>query len=167
MGKRLAPPLNDQSPPPLIYHCTEGWIFLSTIPPSESSPTLLDVKGPREDIQAITPHLSHPAPLLEDPSIRGYKDIPHFYPALPLTLFNGDLSSLRVLCLELVRTELPWRNMVNLTSFTLVGAVSIRRLLDFFGSVPYLKEVKICSETPTTGAQNGRLVSLVSKEHVH
>ena len=54
--------------------------------------------------------------------------------------------------------------MVNLTSFTLShtppGAVLVGQLLDFFESTPYLKEVKLCSATPTTGVQNRRLVSL-------
>jgi len=80
------------------------------------------------------------------------------------TLFNGDLSSLRVLHLQSVRTKLLWRNMVNLTSFTLAHVlpvdVSVRRLLDFFESTPHLHNVLLFHTTPTFGAQNGRLVSL-------
>jgi len=125
----------------------------------------LSVKGLIEDVEVITSHLSHPAPLLEHLLIRPHPPYtPGDYPTLPSALFNGDLSSLRTLCLEFVHTELPWRNMVNLTSFTLSnissGAFSIRWLLDFFESAPYLEEVKLCYSTPTTDTQGGQLVSL-------
>ena len=79
------------------------------------------------DLQAIATNLSHPAPLLEKLSIccdSGY-DV-HRNPVLTPALLNGDLPSLRKLRLECVRTELPWRNMVNLTSFRLLLRV-IRR----------------------------------------
>jgi hypothetical protein len=63
-----------------------------------------------------------------------------------------------------VRTELPWRNMVNLTSFelghTIPDHVTIRELLDFFESTPHLRKIKLLFATPTSGAQHGRLVSL-------
>jgi len=69
-----------------------------------------------------------------------------------------------MLRLEFVRTELPWRNMVNLTSLALTrippGAVPAGWLLDFFGSAPYLEEVKIWRATPKSSTQGGRLVSL-------
>ena len=116
-------------------------------------------------LQDITPHLSLPAPLLEDLSIDGGSEyLPRRNPTLTSTLFGGDLSPLRVLYLQSVRTELPWRNMVNLTSFTLAytspGEVSVGHLLDFFECAPRLREVRLRSATPTFGAQNGRLVSL-------
>ena len=54
--------------------------------------------------------------------------------------------------------------MVNLVSFTLtnilLGDLSVGHLLDFFESVPRLREVELASATPTSGAQDGRLVSL-------
>jgi len=69
-----------------------------------------------------------------------------------------------MLRLERIHTELPWRKMDNLTSFTLSrippGAVSVGQLLDFFENAPYLEEVKLCFVIPATGAQNRRLVSL-------
>ena len=53
-------------------------------------------------------------------------------------LFDGNLSSLRELRLKCVRTNLPWRNMAGLTSFTLSytlrGNFPIEHLLDFFGN---------------------------------
>jgi len=125
----------------------------------------LSVKGRSENVEAVTSHLSHPAPLLEHLSMSFDPPWwPSHYPALPPALFNGDLSSLRTLRLELVHTELPWRNMVNLTSLALsnipLGAVSAGQLLDFLESAPYLKEVKFHHAIPITGIQGGRLVSL-------
>ena len=139
-----------------------GHPFFQIIPHATGRLKSLFVEGALEDVQATTSHLSHPAPLLEHLSIRCYED------ALRLnstpTIFAGDLSSLRKLYLSRVRTELPWRNMVNLTSFTLTcnprGAVSVGQFLDFFESTPYLEEINLSFTTPTTGAQNGRLVSL-------
>jgi len=123
----------------------------------------------QEDMQVITSHLSHPAPLLEHLSISCYSSPRHRYPALPSTLFNRDLSSLRKLRLENVRTELLWRNMVDLTSFTLSytppEAVSIGQLLDFFESASYLEKIKF--HFATTSVQNGRLVSLAYLKRIH
>jgi hypothetical protein len=77
-------------------------------------------RGTAGNLQDIAGHLSRPAPLLEKLSIRGYyHDGSHLNPVLTPALFNGDLSSLRSLRLESVRTKLPWRNMVNLTSLKL------------------------------------------------
>jgi len=116
------------------------------------------------NIRSIDFHLSRPAPLLEDLSICGAWSHQHQCPVLASTLFDGNLSSLRKLYLEFVRTELPWRNMVNLMTFTLRhtprGEISASQLLDFFESAPHLREVELHSTTPTPGAQNRRLVSL-------
>ena len=116
-------------------------------------------------IQDIIARLIHPAPLLEELSIcGGYGSGPRSDPVLTTALFGGGLSSLRSLHLRYISTELPWRNMVNLTSFTLArvppGDVSVRQLLDFFESVPQLHEVDLLYATPIPGAQDGRLVSL-------
>ena len=126
------------------------------------------IMGPLDNVEVDThviSRLTHPAPLLEHLTICSNPSIaPDLCPALPPALFSGDLSSLRTLCLESVHTELPWRNMINLTSFILhcipPGAVSVERILDFFENAPYLEEVEFCFTTLTAGAQNGRLVSL-------
>jgi len=126
------------------------------------------IMGPLENVEVDTrviSRLTHPAPLLEHLTIcSNISTTPDLCPALPPALFSGDLSSLRTLCLESVHTELPWRNMINLTSFTLhyipPGVVSVKRILDFFENAPYLEEVELCFATLTAGAQNGRLVSL-------
>ena len=125
----------------------------------------LSIKVVPEILQDITAQLFLPAPLLENLSIDGSCGYTSDrIPVLTSTIFNGDLSSLRELRLEFALTELPWRNMVNLVSFTLaripLGGVSIGHLLDFFESAPRLREVELTSATPTSGAQDGRLVSL-------
>jgi len=139
--------------------------LLQVIPHATSRLKSLTVFTTPERIDHITTHLSHPASHIEHLSIycgSGFE--PTSQPMLKTALFNGDLSSLRTLYLMRVRTELPWKNMVNLTSFTLghtpLGEVSIERLLDFLDSAPRLEIVKLESATPTSGAQNGRLVSL-------
>ena len=139
--------------------------FFEIIPHAIGRLKSLSVEGTPRNVQDITAHLSRPAPLLEDLTICG--GVGHTTdrnPVLTPALFNGDLSSLRELSLEHVRTELPWRNMANLTSFMLVrpspSEVTVRHLLDFFESAPQLRVVDLYFATPTSGAQNGRLVSL-------
>jgi len=106
----------------------------------------------------ITAYPSRSAPFVETLAICG----DGFDPVLPLAFLNLDLSSLHKLHLKWVHTELLWRNMANLTSFALEygSPIPIGHLLDFFESAPRLREVDLYSETLTTGAQNGRLVSL-------
>jgi hypothetical protein len=123
------------------------------------------VNGALEHLLKTTDHLScTAAPLLEELSICSDRDRgPGNNPVLTPVLFNGDLSSLRKLRLKSVRTDLPWRNMVNLTSFMLAymswGQISVEQLLDFFESAPHLRKVNLLN-TPVSGPQNGRLVSL-------
>ena len=137
--------------------------FFETIPCAIGRLKTLSVRAAPPELQSITTHLSRPAPLLEKLSIRNgcYHES---HPVLTPALFNGDLSLLRTLKLESVLTELPWRNMDNLTSFELWwmsrGGVTVKQLLDFFESTPRLCKVGLYSATATSGAQNGRLVSL-------
>ena len=121
------------------------------------------MSGSQEGLRAVIACLFPPTPLLEDLSIRGEFGVaPHRHPVLTSAHFGGDLSSLRKLCLECIRTELPWRNMDNLMSFKLLytSPVSVRQLLDFFESAPHLREVDLLSTTSTFGVQDRRLVSL-------
>ena len=121
----------------------------------------LVIQGTQENLQDIATYLSHPTPLLEDVEINGHSQD---YPTLTTAFFDGDLSFLRKLSLRRVHTQLPWRNMANLTSFTLSYPeeceVSIGQLLDFLESAPSLLEVRLYRATPTSSAQNGRVVSL-------
>jgi len=138
--------------------------LLQVIPLATGRLKSLCVNGSPENLPDITIHLTHPAPFLEHLSIDGgCESSPESSPTLATSLFDGDLSSLRELWLQSVRTELPWRNMVNLTSFTLCnvppGEVSVQHLLDFFENAPRLCQINL--DTPTTsGVQEGRLVSL-------
>jgi len=141
--------------------------FFQIIPHTVGRLKSLTIDGVPENLQDITAHLTCPAPLLEDVILCGdCVQTPDQYPVLTSALFNGDLSSLRNLSLDCVHTELPWRNMVNLTSFTLSntppGGITVIQLLDFFEGAPHLRDVDLyfAIPTPTPGAQSGRLVSL-------
>ena len=137
--------------------------FLQVIPHITRRLKSLFVEGAPCNLEDITARLSLPAPLLQDVSIDARCGIgSEDNPILPSTLFNGDLSSLRKLCLQSVRTELPWKNMANLTSFelSLTSPVSIEKLLNFFERAPHLRKVKLLSVTLTPGAQDRRPMSL-------
>jgi len=139
--------------------------LLQVIPHAADRLKALAIEGAPGNIQDITVHLCRSAPSLDFLSIDGGCEFqPERNPVLAVALFNGDLSSLRVFYLLSVRTELPWRNMVNLTSFRLCHMlpvdVSIRHLLNFFESAPRLRKIQLHFATPTSGAQDGRLVSL-------
>jgi len=116
------------------------------------------------DLQDITKYLIHPAPLLEHLTINRTSGDSGSDSVLPTTLFDGNLSSLRELHLYTVHTQLPWRNMINLTLFSLGfvsnHTISIGQLLDFFESAPRLLEVELLYAALFFGAQNGRVVSL-------
>jgi hypothetical protein len=120
--------------------------FFGIIPYAIGRLRFLKIKGMLGFLKDIADHLSCPAPLLEELTILRACDLgTHHNPVLTPTLFDGDLSSLRTLSLSCVRTELPWRNMVNLRSFSLryqlSDAVTVRQLLDFFEGTPHLREV--------------------------
>ena len=101
-------------------------------------------KGVLQD--AVMPHLSHPTPFLEKLDLLcGH----HEEPRVTSTIFDRDLSSLHEVRLEHVRTELPWRNMVNLTSFTLgyIPVGDFGQLLDFFESAPRFRDIELLYAT--------------------
>jgi hypothetical protein len=146
--------------------------FFDIIPHAVGRLRSLIIEATPANLQDITDHLSRPAPLLKKLSICGDPDYhpDRSHPVFTPALFGGDLSSLRVLKLESIRTQLPWRNMLNLTSFSLSytspGEVTVGQLLDFFESVPHLRKVIIYKVIPTSDAQNNRLVSLASLEWI-
>ena len=139
--------------------------LLQVIPYATGRLKYLSVESMPENVGDITIHLSSPAPLLEYLSIDCVygPGAPSDF-VLPPSLFDGNLSSLHTLFLRCVCTNVPWRNMVNLTSFTLChnrpGEVSIGQLLDFFESASRLERVDLVQATPTSGVQPGRLVHL-------
>jgi len=139
--------------------------LLQIIPLATDRLKSLRLVGSPESLPNITARLTHPVPLLEDLLIDGDCEFdPESNPVLTTSLFSGDLSSLRRLHLSSVRTELPWRTMVNLTSFSLwytsPGEVTVRHLLDFFEGAPRLREIELPTPTPGSSVQDGRLVSL-------
>ena len=134
---------------------------LQIIPHATRRLERLSLRASPEAMGDIAIHLSRPAPILEHLLMEcgcGFRPTSHF--VLTPSLFSGNLSSLRFLHLNYVRTELPWRNMVNLMSFTLcnipLGDISIGQLLHFFECAPHPKNVELRSATPTSGAQGGR-----------
>ena len=125
----------------------------------------LDVFATPKKFQVIAAQFSYPAPLLKSLMIEvECLPQPHRSPVIPVTFFNGDLSSLRELDLKCVRTELPWRNMVNLTSFILAstppGEISTKQLLDFLESAPRLHKFELYCTPLASSDNSGRLVSL-------
>jgi hypothetical protein len=144
--------------------------FFEVIPYAVGRLKSLSIEGELRCLEDFTNHLSHPTPLLQKLSIRGECHFwPPYSPVFAPTFFGGDLSSLRELTLESICTQLPWRNMVNLTSLLLahvwVGKGSVKPLLDFLESAPRLRKV-VLLVTPTYGAQSGRLVSLPCLERM-
>ena len=140
-------------------------LFFQVIPHATTRLKCLIIRGTSEKLRDIAKELSHPAPLLETLTIEVECGCSlHCNAPLTPALFNGGLSSLRTLHLYSVYTELPWRNMVSLTSFMLgftsPGNVSLGHLLDFLEGAPHLRNVQLYSATSTSDAQNGRLVSL-------
>jgi len=125
----------------------------------------LSIEAGPEILHHIITHLPPHAPLLKRLHIystfrsRRRQDF-----SFTATFFGGDLSSLRALHLECIRTDLPWRNMVNLTSVVLrstsPNGPSMTQLLDFFESTPRLCNIELNSATPVTDGQRGRLVPL-------
>ena len=113
-------------------------------------------------IPDILHHSCCHAPLLEE------LDIDIIFPnaqILDATLFNGDLSSLRILSLVGVTTHLPWTNMANLRVFKLscpLGhEITVTRFLDLFESAPLLHTINIEDSIPeSSDAPPKRTVSL-------
>ncbi|KAF9780829.1 hypothetical protein BJ322DRAFT_284954 [Thelephora terrestris] len=101
------------------------------------------------------------APLLEelDICVAGSRD-----PVLDSALFNGDLSTLRVLSLYGVTTHLPWRTLANLRALTLGSwgpKHGVTQLLDIFESSPLLQTVSLEDSVPElSDAPPERIVSL-------
>ena len=117
-------------------------------------------------LEDIARHLVHSAPLLEALLINGGHHDSGFTSTLTTELFDGDLASLRQLFLFSVNTQLPWRNMDNLTSFSLGYTsepnISVGQIIDFLGSAPRLLRIKLFFAAPASGAhaQNRRSVTL-------
>ena len=126
----------------------------------------LTICGPSDVLPDLSNHLTCPTPLLRKLKINLDFDRDRA-PGFPGTLFNGDLSSLHRLSLAGFTTNLPWRNLVNLTTFKLshfpgtVDPPFVTRLLDFFASTPLLSNISLRHSIPnSSNAPPERIVSL-------
>ena len=80
-------------------------------------------------------------------------------------MFNGNISSLHELRLAGVITDLPWRNLSNLTMFDFRRVsgndISTTQLLDFFEHAPLIHEIRLKNSLPnSSNAAAERVVSL-------
>ena len=132
------------------YTCYHNTAFLLTLP-HIGRLKALTLYGPSDNILNLTRHFDSPAPLLEKLEIH-VCDIR--IAVAENTLFSGNLSSLRELRLSGVLTNLPWQNLMNLTTFDLrrvsAGKISVTRLLGFFEHAPLLREIKLKDSLPNT-----------------
>ena len=126
---------------------------------------IISTNGPFD----ISEHFHSRAPLLEELHIRLI--CPHSR-RVDNKLFGGDLSSLRVLCLARVSTNLPWNNManlmvLNLTNCRLAREVTVTQLLDFLESAPLLHTVALLESIPDSfDAPRERVVILSHLETI-
>lgn len=122
--------------------------FLLTVPHISRLKHLTIFTG---DFPAIVNHFFCRAPLLEvlDVSLRGSPGL------IPSDAFlDGDLSSLRVLILAGVITHLPWKNLTNLTTFSLTRVladqISITQILNFLENSPLLHPIGLEDSLPNS-----------------
>ena len=110
------------------------------------------------DIQTVLPHFRCHTPFLEELDIR------FFCGTIDDALFNGDLSSLRVLRLSWALTHFPWINLVNLRVFDWDYGYRMHettRLLDIFESAPLLHTISLRYKMPdSSDAPPGRILPL-------
>ena len=103
-----------------------------------------------------------PAPLLEKLEI---KACDHRFAAIENILFNGDFSSLHELRLTRVATNLPWKDLSNLTTFDFcqpIPGTSMTRLLTFFERAPLLRNINLPNSLPdSSDAPAERVVPLL------
>ena len=104
-------------------------------------------------------HFHCHTPLLEKLSISPYLN-------LDGALFNGDLSSLRQLCLYRARTDFPWKSLPNLqvVRFSSSTTYQINKLLDFLESAPLLHTVSL--EVPMSDSPNAPPERIVTLRHL-
>jgi len=116
-------------------------------------------------------HFHFPAPLLKELKITLNLNNPSHDPAILNTIFPDHLSPLRMLSLSNVVTDLPWRNLSNLTVFEFhharytVDPLFMGKLLDFFESVPLLRKISLHDSIPNSSTVSpGRVVPLLALE---
>lgn len=115
-----------------------------------------------DDIPDIISHFFHQTPLLKELriSLSGPPGA-----VLNDAFLYGDLSSLHALSLAGVITHLPWKNLSNLTTFSLssipADRTSMTQLLNFFENCPLLHTITLKDSLPNSSdAPPNRIVSL-------
>ena len=136
--------------------------FLLAVPHIPRLKSLSVSGNPDQVLPVLVEHLSRPVPLLNYLKIN-FECVEA--PALPDELFNGDLSTLREFSLAGVITPLPWRGLLNLTTFNLSripeDKILLTQLLDFFESAPNLRHIHLHDSIPnSSNAPTERVVSL-------
>jgi len=111
----------------------------------------LTVVGTSDLLQNLSKHLTLPTPFLGELII----DLTcNPAPVLDDMLFNGDLSSLRILSLGGVITHLPWKNLRSLTTFKLRCApgnkITMTHLLNFLQNALHLRDITLDRSIPTS-----------------
>ena len=135
--------------------------FLPAVP---HIPRLTDLSvcgNPTQILPVLIEHFSCPVPLLDRLKI-------NFECAqastLPDELFDGDLSTLREFSLAGVITPLPWRGLLNLTTFNLYriakNKILLTQLLNFFESAPNLRHIHLHDSISNSNTPTERVVSL-------
>ena len=142
--------------------------FILSVPHTGCLRTLSIAGSPAEVLPVLTEHFSCTVPLLHNLRINLIDNQAH---VLPDNLFNGDLSSLRELALAGLITPLPWRGLLNLTSFNLCHVpedkILLTQLLDFFESSPRLHHILLHDSIPNSSdSPPGRVVSLPHLEEL-
>ena len=125
----------------------------------------LTVCGSANVIPDLVRRFHRPAPHLRKLKINLTHDRNHA-PAFPTKLFDGDLSSLRELNLAGFATNLPWRNLINLSTLRLsriLGTTDLPfmiYLLDFLGSAPLLSSIELSSVPAVLDTLPARIVPI-------
>lgn len=117
-------------------------------------------------------HFPFPAPFLKELKIvLHYDGLAHDpRPAtIPNTILPDCSPPLRKLRLSNVATDLPWRNLSNLTVFEFrhfpdtVDSLFVGQLLNFFESAPLLRKIALHDSIPTSSAvPSGRVIPLLN-----
>jgi len=128
-----------------ISYC--NYALLMTIPYINrlSSVTIC---APKDTLSSLFDHFPFSALSLKELNV----EHPYLHirgPIIPSTIFPDRISPLRKLSLYCTATDLPWRNLSNLTVFELTRgrerlySPSVGQLLDFFESTPLLRKVAL------------------------
>ena len=133
----------------------------------------LTISVPSNTLSHLFVYFPFPAPFLKELKID--LDIPSNHtgpdPVIPSTIFPDHLSPLHKLSLSGVVTDLPWRNLSNLTVFEFrhvphtVDPLFMGQLLDFLESAPLLRKISLRDSIPNSfTVPPGRAISLLDLE---